>query len=85
ECSYVVFVPSMFQAILECSTPADIRSIQAVMLGGEKLSPKLVHLCKEMHPQMLVVNAYGPTESSVIATYLRNTLPDKPITIGRPV
>lgn len=85
ECSYVVFVPSMFQAILECSRPDDIRSIQAVMLGGEKLSPKLVQMCKEMHPQMLVINAYGPTECSVIATYLRDTRPDKPITIGRPV
>lgn len=85
ECSYVVFVPSMFQAILECSTPADIRSIQAVMLGGEKLSPKLVQLCKAMHPQMSVMNAYGPTESSVMATYLRDTQPDQPITIGRPI
>ncbi|MED1944045.1 MULTISPECIES: tyrocidine non-ribosomal peptide synthetase TycB [Brevibacillus] len=85
SCSYTVCVPSLFQAILECSTPEEISPLKMTMLGGEKLSPKLVELCKEMNPQMITINAYGPTESSVIATYLCDALPDAPITIGRPI
>ncbi|MFS0553782.1 amino acid adenylation domain-containing protein [Brevibacillus sp. 179-C9.3 HS] len=85
SCSYTLCVPSLFQAILECSTPEDISPMKMAVLGGEKLSPKLVEMCKEMNPQMLAVNAYGPTESSVIATYLCDTQPDAPITIGRPI
>ncbi|MGG4442605.1 tyrocidine non-ribosomal peptide synthetase TycB [Brevibacillus fortis] len=85
SCSYTLCVPSLFQAILECSTSDDISPMKMAVLGGEKLSPKLVEMCKEMNPQMIAVNAYGPTESSVIATYLCDTLPDAPITIGRPI
>ncbi|MFS0553781.1 non-ribosomal peptide synthase/polyketide synthase [Brevibacillus sp. 179-C9.3 HS] len=85
KCAHITCVPSLFQAILECSTPADISHLQVVTLGGEKISTQLVEKTKQMNPQLVIVNEYGPTESSVVSTFLRITHPDSAITIGHPI
>ncbi|TGV06528.1 amino acid adenylation domain-containing protein, partial [Mesorhizobium sp. M00.F.Ca.ET.186.01.1.1] len=85
RCTLMTGVPSLFQAILECSTPADIRPLQTVTLGGEKITAQLVEKCKQLNPDLVIVNEYGPTESSVVATWQRLAGPDAAITIGRPI
>ncbi|RNB58979.1 amino acid adenylation domain-containing protein [Brevibacillus gelatini] len=85
RCTIMTCVPSLFQAILECSTKADIQTLQVVTLGGEKITPQLIAKSKELNSSLLIVNEYGPTESSVVASYLRIPELDTAITIGRPI
>jgi non-ribosomal peptide synthetase-like protein len=60
----------------------DIPSLRLLILGGEACPPGLVK--RWWRPQCRVVNTYGPTEATVIATW-SECHPDKPVTIGRPV
>lgn len=61
---------------------SDIASIRLLILGGEACPPDLVR--RWWKPGRRVVNTYGPTEATVIATYA-DCHPAKPVTIGRPL
>jgi len=78
-------VPSLYQAILECSSPEDLQTLRVVTLGGERLTEQLVEKSKQKNPQLVLMNEYGPTECSVVATCHENVQPGAPITIGRPI
>ncbi|HWX20434.1 MAG TPA: Pls/PosA family non-ribosomal peptide synthetase [Candidatus Binatia bacterium] len=60
----------------------DVPSIRLLILGGEACPPDLVK--RWWKPGRRVVNTYGPTEATVIATYAE-CHPAKPVTIGRPL
>ncbi|MEJ8545005.1 non-ribosomal peptide synthase/polyketide synthase [Brevibacillus borstelensis] len=83
--NHVATVPSLYQAILECSSSGEMSQLQTVTLGGEKISGQLVEKSKQKYPQVDIINEYGPTECSVAATFVRNQKPDSFITIGRPI
>jgi amino acid adenylation domain-containing protein/non-ribosomal peptide synthase protein (TIGR01720 family) len=53
-------VPSLFATI----NPASVPTLQYLVSGGEKMSPAFMEQWKSRH----VVNAYGPSESTVVAT-----------------
>jgi non-ribosomal peptide synthetase-like protein len=57
-------------------------SLKLLILGGEPCSHEL--LARWHRTDLRIVNTYGPTEATVIATYAE-FVPDKKITIGRPV
>lgn len=61
---------------------ADVPSVRLLILGGEQCPPDLVR--RWWRPGRRVVNTYGPTEATVIATWA-DCHPDKPVTIGRPL
>jgi non-ribosomal peptide synthetase-like protein len=61
---------------------ADVPSVRLLILGGEQCPPDLVK--RWWKPCRRVVNTYGPTEATVIATYT-DCYPHKPVTIGRPL
>ncbi len=59
---------------------ADLPALRLLILGGEVCPRRLVdHWAR---PGRRVVNTYGPTESTVVATYA-DVSRDQPITIGR--
>ncbi len=60
----------------------DVPSIRLLIQGGESLSPDLVK--RWSRPGRRIVNTYGPTEATVIATW-GDCGSDKPVTIGKPV
>ena len=60
----------------------DVPSVRLLILGGEQCPPDLVK--RWWRPGRRVVNTYGPTEATVIATWA-DCHPDKPVTIGRPL
>ncbi|BAU28519.1 non-ribosomal peptide synthetase-like protein [Aneurinibacillus soli] len=60
----------------------DIPTLRLLIVGGEECPPSLVQSWSI--PGRRMMNTYGPTEATVIATYTECT-PDQPITIGRPL
>lgn len=52
---------------------------------GEKVSAQLVEKSNKQNPHLVIANEYGPTESSVVATWQRISQLDSTITIGRPI
>lgn len=60
----------------------DIPTVRLLIVGGEVCADDLVR--RWCRPGRRMVNTYGPTEATVIATY-GDCSPDKPVTIGRAV
>lgn len=56
--------------------------LKLLILGGEACPDHLVQ--RWMRPQLRILNTYGPTEATVIATYCECT-PNQPVTIGKPL
>ncbi len=79
ECGVTVLscVPTLL-SMLEGEVP----SLRLLILGGERCSRQLI--ARWARPGRRIVNTYGPTETTIIATYA-NLSPGSPITIGRPV
>ncbi|KUL94039.1 peptide synthetase [Bosea sp. WAO] len=61
---------------------ADIPSLRLIILGGEALPPAVVQ--KWSKPGRRILNSYGPTEATVVATAAL-VEPGQPVTIGRPI
>jgi non-ribosomal peptide synthetase-like protein len=70
-------VPTLL-AMLE----TDIPSLRLLILGGEACPHDLI--VRWSRPDLRILNTYGPTEATVVATYAE-CYPDKPITIGKPL
>ncbi len=70
-------VPTLLAMIEE-----DLPGVRLLILGGETCPPDIVR--RWWKPDRRVVNTYGPTEATVIATYA-DCHPGKPVTIGRPL
>lgn len=56
--------------------------LRLLILGGEACSPHLIK--KWCRPGLQMINTYGPTEATVIATYAICD-PSQPVTIGKPL
>lgn len=60
----------------------NIPSLRTLILGGEACSQELVSRWRS--PKIRIFNTYGPSEATIISTYLECKEPKK-ITIGRPI
>lgn len=58
---------SLFNMIVD-EDPAAFHGLRQLMIGGERLSPAHVSRFLRRHPQILLLNGYGPVESTVFAT-----------------
>ncbi|WP_425361109.1 amino acid adenylation domain-containing protein [Candidatus Tisiphia endosymbiont of Stenodema calcarata] len=68
---------------LNSLSPQDVISIETIVAAGEALSKDLVD---KWHQYKFLINAYGPTESTVCASsFLYTTQAYSPNTIGRPI
>jgi mycobactin peptide synthetase MbtE len=79
---------SLFNMIVD-EDPAAFLGLRQVMIGGERLSAGHVSQFLRLHPAIVLLNGYGPVESTVFATTHRVTEADceQPdgIPLGRPV
>jgi non-ribosomal peptide synthetase-like protein len=70
-------VPTLLSMLEE-----DVPCLRLLILGGEVCPAELVK--RWWRPTRRIVNTYGPTEATVIATWA-DCNPDRPVTIGRPL
>lgn len=63
----------------ECRLPPAVRLLN---LGGEACPPVLVK--RLWTPQLRIINTYGPSETTVTATF-QELFPDEQVTIGKPL
>jgi non-ribosomal peptide synthetase-like protein len=75
--SYFSTVPS-FLALMTPGLP----SLRTLVLGGEMCTARL--LASWMRPGLRILNTYGPTEATVVATALE-CAPNQPVSIGTPL
>lgn len=80
-----IVVPSLFSGMVDYLTPEDVKTLRVVVLGGEKVTPKLLEECKALKAEIQIHNEYGPTEASVTSTHLADLQVGQPITIGGPI
>ena len=60
----------------------EVPSLKLLILGGEVCSEELIS--RWHRPGLRIFNTYGPSEATIIATYLE-CYPDRKITIGKPI
>ncbi|WP_409238113.1 amino acid adenylation domain-containing protein [Streptomyces sp. PA5.6] len=86
-CDFLKATPSHL-ALLE-GLPDEVSPREELLLGGEALLGEALRTWREGHPDVTVMNVYGPTEASVNCTEFRiepgDELPDGPVPIGRPM
>lgn len=79
---------SLFNMVVD-EDPDAFRGLRQVMIGGERLSVPHVAAFLRQHPGVVLLNGYGPVESTVFATTHRITPADCAlpggIPLGRPV
>ncbi|WP_133056491.1 AMP-binding protein, partial [Mycobacterium decipiens] len=63
-----MFVPTALLHQLADETPDCLEQMDHLVTGGDVLSPVAVGKVLVAHPQLTIVNAYGPTEVTVCAT-----------------
>ncbi len=85
------FVPSVFnQVVALAERHAQIRaklgSLRELIVGGEEITPRMVHKLRAILPQLRVTNAYGPTETSIgMVFHPVETADGSEIPLGRPI
>jgi thioesterase domain-containing protein/aryl carrier-like protein len=83
-------VPSYLETLLLASHPEQILPRKRLVLGGEASSWTLIDKVQELSPNCVIINHYGPTETTIgVTTYLvaKSYPGDRPTTppIGRPI
>jgi amino acid adenylation domain-containing protein len=64
----VVLTASLFNMVVD-DAPEMLQVLDTLLVGGEALSPPHVLKARSLAPKLSIVNAYGPTEITFIATY----------------
>jgi non-ribosomal peptide synthetase-like protein len=70
-------VPTLLSMLQE-----DLPTVRLLILGGEACQPELIQ--RWFRADRRILNTYGPTEATVVATYLECD-PQKLVTIGQPL
>jgi len=78
-------VPSAMKGVLEGAQPSDFTGLRFVVLAGEKPDTPFITRCRELMPQVLFINEYGPTENTVTAAAHMGITPGNEGIIGTPI
>ncbi len=89
--THFICVPSLYASLLELCSPAELSRLRMVTLAGEPIKPAIVEKSKKLNSQLEVINEYGATENTVVATICRDLRPGMvpgrafTIPIGKPM
>lgn len=76
---------SLYNTILNIVDKSDLESLEEVSLAGEILPGQTLRKSKQLLPNTIVSNEYGPTENSVVTSLERDLEVSSKITIGKPM
>lgn len=83
--THFISVPTLYHTILNVLTPEDAKCLRSVTLAGERTTDLLIEQSKGKNAALELVNEYGPTESTVVASVCRDMRPGEVISIGKPI
>ena len=86
QASHLVLLPLLYSPLLELAGSTELKHINTVIVGGEKMPAALVSLHHERAGHAALFNEYGPTETTVMCCAYPATAPaahDRPIPIGK--
>ncbi|NIM14873.1 MAG: amino acid adenylation domain-containing protein [Candidatus Aminicenantes bacterium] len=83
--THFICVPSLYASLLDLCSSGDLAGIRVVTLAGEPVKPALVKKSKALNPGIEIINEYGATENTVVATICRNVREKPLIPIGKPI
>ncbi len=76
---------SLFNELLDADTGI-FEGMKTLVVGGEKLSTPHINKVRKAHPNLRVVNGYGPTENGTLTTcHQIEKFYERDIPIGRPI
>jgi amino acid adenylation domain-containing protein len=81
--TYIFFAAGFFAEVVRVALP-ELGGLRLIASGGDVISPAAVAAVREAHPGVRVVNAYGPTETTIICSQHEvREAEEGPIPIGR--
>ncbi|MEK3793106.1 amino acid adenylation domain-containing protein [Paenibacillus sp. FSL R7-0204] len=83
--THFISVPTLFNEILDGCLPNQIQSLRVITLAGEAFDSSLLEKASGKHPTLEIVNEYGPTENSVVTTFMREANKQGNILVGKPI
>ena len=85
--SHVVWVPSLYYAVLGDALNAQMESLRIVITAGESLPLELVRRHYQLLPHATLYNEYGPTEATVWCSVYQTTRQEAGarVPIGKPI
>ena len=87
EITVLQLVPSMFRILLQERDLDKVKSLKRMFCGGEALTADLRSRSFERLPDTELINLYGPTETSIDATFRRcgPSISGSTVPIGNPI
>ncbi len=85
--THTLCVPGLWALVLDQVEPADLASLETVIVAGEACPPEVVRRHQSLLADVDVYNEYGPTETTVWATAhrVRSGFDGRSVCLGRPV
>ncbi len=85
--SHVVWVPSLYNAVLGDALNGQLESLRIVITAGESLPLELVRWHYQLLPHATLYNEYGPTEATVWCSVYQTTRQEAGarVPIGKPI
>jgi amino acid adenylation domain-containing protein len=81
--TYTAISTGLFHELVRSALP-DLGGLRLVMVGGDVLSPAAVRSFREAHPNVRVLNSWGPTEVTIVASeHEVEKDADDPVPIGQ--
>ena len=85
--SHIVWVPSLYHAVLGEALSAQLESLRVIVTAGESLPLELVRRHHQLLPHAVLYNEYGPTEATVWCSVYQTTREEAGarVPIGKPI
>ncbi|MBS0184104.1 MAG: amino acid adenylation domain-containing protein [Nitrospira sp.] len=85
--SHVVWVPSLYHAVLGEALSTQLESLRVIVTAGESLPLELVRRHHQFLPHAVLYNEYGPTEATVWCSVYQTTREEAGarVPIGKPI
>ncbi len=81
----VSLVPTIYRLLLDIMDGEALQNLRLVVLAGEKSDENLIKRSREKAAHILLVNEYGPTETTITATSQLPLEASNPALIGAPI